>query len=68
MSSNSPILSNDLLAGLSEQSGDGPSKAPTTKKQFVEPEITFPVDVLEATTLFQLQTDSSCTECEEPTD
>ena len=61
MSSKSPILNNDELAGLSAQSGDALSKAPTAKKQFVEPEVSFPVDVLEATTFF-LVTDSSGTE------
>lgn len=32
----------------------------TRKKEFVEPEVSFPVDVLEATTFFQL-TDSGST-------
>ena len=57
MSSKSPILNTEQSAGLSEQGGD----APSAKKQFVEPEVTFPVDVLEATTFF-LVTDSSGTE------
>ena len=34
--------------------------APTDKREFVEPEISQPVDVLEATTFFQL-TDSGST-------
>lgn len=29
---------------------------PSTKKQFIEPEISMPVDVLEATTFFQAAT------------
>lgn len=37
-----------------------PSEQVTDKKQFVEPAISFPVDVLEATTFFQL-TDSGST-------
>ena len=32
----------------------------TSKKAFVEPEVSFPIDVLEATTFFQL-TDSGAT-------
>ena len=40
---------------------DGAASAPTaSKKEFVEPEVSFPVDVLEATTFFQL-TDSGAT-------
>ena len=35
-------------------------EARTNKKEFVEPEVSFPVDVLEATTFFQL-TDSGST-------
>ena len=34
-----------------------PAKAPGPKKPFVEPEVSFPIDVLEATTFFQ-STDS----------
>lgn len=37
-----------------------PSDGAATKKQFVEPTVSFPVDVLEATTFFQL-TDSGAT-------
>ena len=62
MSSKSPILNREQPAGLSEQGGDAPAKASAEKKQFVEPVVSFPVDVLEATTLFQLITDSSGTE------
>jgi len=62
LSSKSPILNAEQSAGLSEQGGDM-SSAPTMKKQFVEPEVSSPVDVLEATTFF-LITDSSGTEDE----
>ena len=61
MSSKSPILNTEQLAGLSEQGGDASPAAQAAKKQFVEPEVSFPVDVLEATTFF-LVTDSSGTE------
>ena len=37
-----------------------PPEAPAGKKAFVEPEVSFPIDVLEATTFFQL-TDSGST-------
>jgi len=36
------------------------SEANKSKKEFVEPEVSFPVDVLEATTFFQ-STDSGAT-------
>ena len=39
---------------------DGAREAVASKKEFVEPEVSFPVDVLEATTFFQL-TDSGAT-------
>lgn len=61
MSSKSPILNNGQSAGLTEQGGDAPPAAPQARKQFVEPEVSFPVDVLEATTFF-IVTDSSGTE------
>lgn len=61
MSSKSPILNTEQLAGLYEQGGDASPTARAAKKQFVEPEVSFPVDVLEATTFF-LVTDSSGTE------
>jgi hypothetical protein len=40
---------------LSEAEGQeaAPPKAPGPKKPFVEPEVSFPIDVLEATTFFQ---------------
>ena len=37
-----------------------PSERAADKKQFVEPAVSFPIDVLEATTFFQL-TDSGTT-------
>ena len=37
-----------------------PSETAAGKKQFVEPTVSFPIDVLEATTFFQL-TDSGAT-------
>ena len=37
-----------------------PADPATCKKAFVEPEVSFPIDVLEATTFFQL-TDSGAT-------
>lgn len=37
-----------------------PSELAAEKKQFVEPAVSFPIDVLEATTFFQL-TDSGST-------
>jgi hypothetical protein len=37
-----------------------PSERPADKKSFVEPAVSFPVDVLESTTFFQL-TDSGTT-------
>lgn len=46
-------------AGTSE-SQPSPTDANSAKKQFVVPEISVPVDVLEATTFFQL-TDSGAT-------
>ncbi|PYT03660.1 MAG: hypothetical protein DMF65_03750 [Acidobacteria bacterium] len=39
---------------------DGARETVASKKEFVEPEVSFPVDVLEATTFFQL-TDSGTT-------
>jgi len=39
---------------------DGGRETVASKKEFVEPEVSFPVDVLEATTFFQL-TDSGTT-------
>jgi hypothetical protein len=61
LSSKSPIQNTEQLAGMKEQGGDTPSALATAKKRFVEPEVSFPVDVLEATTFFII-TDSSGTE------
>jgi hypothetical protein len=61
LSSKSPIQNTEQVAGMTEQGGDTPSALLTAKKQFVEPEVSFPVDVLEATTFFII-TDSSGTE------
>jgi hypothetical protein len=43
-----------------EEVNPAPGEARPQKKEFVEPEVSFPVDVLEATTFFQL-TDSGST-------
>jgi len=43
-----------------EEVNPGAGEARTDKKEFVEPEVSFPVDVLESTTFFQL-TDSGST-------
>lgn len=62
MSNETPIQNTEQRAGLKKQGGD---PALAAKKQFVEPEVTFPVDVLEATTFF-IVTDSLTSE--EPSD
>jgi hypothetical protein len=49
----------DQLSRVEEVSAGGAEARPK-KKEFVEPEVSFPVDVLEATTFFQL-TDSGST-------
>jgi hypothetical protein len=36
-----------------EENGETPALAPADRKEFVEPEISQPIDVLEATTFFQ---------------
>ena len=46
------ILSPPQLSEVEGQEAS-PSKAPGPKKPFVEPEVSFPIDVLEATTFFQ---------------
>ena len=48
------------LSQVNEVETARPAAAPTDKKTFVEPEVSFPIDVLEATTFFQL-TDSGAT-------
>ncbi len=45
-----PLNEDGTLNNSEDQSMD---QAVTPKKQFIEPEITVPVDVLEATTFFQ---------------
>lgn len=44
---------NDVLAEQTGACHIAPSLETTAKKSFVEPEISVPVDVLEATTFFQ---------------
>ena len=46
------ILSPSQLSEVEGQEA-APPKAPGPKKPFVEPEVSFPIDVLEATTFFQ---------------
>jgi hypothetical protein len=36
-----------------DENGENPTLAPARRKKFVEPEISQPIDVLEATTFFQ---------------
>jgi hypothetical protein len=48
------------LSRVNELENVEPAEAAAGKKAFVEPEVTFPIDVLEATTFFQL-TDSGVT-------
>jgi hypothetical protein len=50
----------EQLSEVKENTVSRTSKATMGKKEFVEPEVSFPVDVLEATTFFQL-TDSGAT-------
>jgi len=45
------------LSQVNEVENVQPTEAATPRKSFVEPEVSFPIDVLEATTFFQL-TDS----------
>jgi len=45
------------LLGANETDSTSPEEMASGRKPFVEPEVSFPVDVLEATTFFQL-TDS----------
>jgi hypothetical protein len=46
----------DILIPPQLSEGEGqeaiPSASPAVKKKFVEPEVSFPIDVLEATTFF----------------
>jgi hypothetical protein len=48
------------LSQVNEPEGISTDIAATSKKAFVEPEVSFPVDVLEATTFFQF-TESGAT-------
>lgn len=48
------------LSRVEDEDVANPSERAAGKKQFVEPAVSFPVDVLEATTFFQL-TDSGAT-------
>lgn len=48
------------LSRVENEDSARPSERTADKKMFVEPAITFPIDVLEATTFFQL-TDSGST-------
>ncbi len=48
------------LSRVDEVENVQPTEAAASKKAFVEPEVSFPIDVLEATTFFQL-TDSGAT-------
>jgi hypothetical protein len=48
------------LSQVNEVENVQPAESAAHKKTFVEPEVSFPIDVLEATTFFQL-TDSGAT-------
>lgn len=48
------------LSQVNEVETAQPAAASADRKAFVEPEVSFPIDVLEATTFFQL-TDSGAT-------
>jgi hypothetical protein len=48
------------LAYVNEPEGSTPDSADPSRKTFVEPEVSFPIDVLEATTFFQF-TESGAT-------
>ena len=45
---------------VEKEDAERPADRPADKKSFVEPAVSFPIDVLEATTFFQL-TDSGST-------
>jgi hypothetical protein len=47
----------EQLSRVEEEDAARPSERATDKKNFIEPAVSFPTDVLEATTFFQL-TDS----------
>ena len=46
---------------VSEAPPNATESAPTAKKKFVTPEVSVPVDVLEATTYFQVATSGATT-------
>jgi len=48
------------LSRVNENEGVPSGSADTSKKAFVEPEVSFPIDVLESTTFFQF-TESGAT-------
>ena len=53
MSSKSENLIPVQISRVNETEGTQTAGADLSKKAFVEPEVSFPVDVLEATTFFQ---------------
>ena len=48
------------LSRVEDEDAERPAERPADKKKFIEPAVSFPIDVLEATTFFQL-TDSGAT-------
>ena len=54
-----PILVTEPIANVAESQPDPADSAKPAKKKFVPPEISVPVDVLEATTFFQSTTSGS---------
>ncbi len=60
MKNKSESLNPARLSTVSEVNEAPAPESPAERKAFVEPEVSFPVDVLEATTFFQL-TDSGST-------
>ena len=53
-------LNSVQFSQVEEDAAALPAEGTSVKKAFVEPEVSFPIDVLEATTFFQL-TDSGAT-------
>ena len=49
------------LSRVNDEDAARPSEPAPDKKQFVEPAVSFPVDVLESTTFFQLADSGSTT-------
>ena len=60
MNTKTESQNNTQLLGVNEADSTSPEETAAGRKPFVEPEVSFPVDVLEATTFFQL-TDSGGT-------